>query len=83
MNLLSLGMYSLLTYFHVYWLIEHLEDGGGMRSLSSLFILQNIMEKIRFIHNLGTESLPCDYFDMICGTSTGGYLHDQCCKVSR
>ena len=57
MNLVSLGMYSLLTYFHVYWLIEHSEDGGGIRGLSSLFILQNIMEKIRFIHNLGNEPL--------------------------
>ena len=43
-----------------------------MRGLSSLYILQNIMEKIRFIYDLNTEPLPCDYFDMICGTSTGG-----------
>ena len=31
------------------------------------------MEKIRFIHDLSIEPLPCGYFDMICGTSTGGY----------
>lgn len=49
-------------------------DGGGIRGLSSLFILQNLMEKIRFIHDLGAEPLPCDYFDMICGTSTGGII---------
>ncbi len=30
------------------------------------------MEKIRFIYDLNIEPLPCDYFDMICGTSTGG-----------
>lgn len=48
---------------------------GGIRELSSLSILQNIMEKIPFIDNLSSEPLPCDYFDMICGTSNGGYPH--------
>jgi len=31
------------------------------------------MEKIKFIHDYEIEPLLCDYFDMICGTSTGGY----------
>ncbi|KAI4194978.1 MAG: hypothetical protein LQ350_007464 [Teloschistes chrysophthalmus] len=34
------------------------KDGGGIRGLSSLFILQNIMEKIRFIGELSSEPLP-------------------------
>lgn len=51
------------------------KDGGGIRGLSSLFILQNIMEKIRFISELSSEPLPYDYFDIIYGTSTGGYPH--------
>ena len=72
MNLLSLGMSSLSTSFQEFQLTASFKDGGGIRGLSSLFILQNIMEKIRFIHDLGVEPLPCDYFDMICGTSTGG-----------
>lgn len=73
MNLLSLGMSSLSAEFQDFWLTVSSEDGGGIRGLSSLFILENIMEKIRFIHDLSIEPLPCDYFDMICGTSTGGY----------
>jgi patatin-like phospholipase/acyl hydrolase len=51
-------------------------DGGGVRGLSSLIILKRIM------HVLGereesdkTKPLrPCEYFDMIAGTSTGGLI---------
>lgn len=45
-------------------------DGGGVRGLSSLHILQRIMEGV----NPGNTARPCDYFDMICGTSTGGLI---------
>lgn len=45
-------------------------DGGGVRGLSSLLILQRIMEFI----NPDDPPRPCDYFDMICGTSTGGLI---------
>ena len=31
------------------------------------------MQKIKFIEDLDTEPLPYDYFDIICGTSTGRY----------
>ena len=72
MNLLALGNHYFPTSFHQFWLTKGFKDGGGIRGLSSLFILQNVMEKIRFIHDLSAEPLPCDYFDMICGTSTGG-----------
>ncbi|KAG5645629.1 hypothetical protein DXG03_005620 [Asterophora parasitica] len=47
-------------------------DGGGFRGLGSLLVLQEIM--------LAAESrarqrlLPCDVFDLICGTSTGGLI---------
>jgi patatin-like phospholipase/acyl hydrolase len=71
MNLLSLGRSPIQSYLAE--LIRRPEDGGGIRGLSSLLILQNIMEKIRFVEDLQTEPLPCEYFDMICGTSTGGY----------
>ncbi|KAI9768121.1 MAG: hypothetical protein M1839_004202 [Geoglossum umbratile] len=43
-------------------------DGGGIRGLSSLYVLKRIMETI----NPETPPKPCEYFDMICGTSTGG-----------
>lgn len=45
-------------------------DGGGVRGLSSLYILQQLMQRI----NPEAPPRPCDYFDMICGTSTGGYV---------
>ena len=43
-------------------------DGGGVRGLSSLYILQRLMEAV----NPEKPPKPCDYFDMIGGTSTGG-----------
>ena len=43
-------------------------DGGGVRGLSSLIILQQLMETIE----PDSPPKPCDYFDMIGGTSTGG-----------
>lgn len=49
-------------------------DGGGIRGLSSLFILQDVMLKVQFAAGLSNVPQPCDYFDMICGTSTGGII---------
>ncbi len=43
-------------------------DGGGIRGLSSLLILKEVMKAI----NPSAPPRPCDYFDMIAGTSTGG-----------
>jgi patatin-like phospholipase/acyl hydrolase len=47
-------------------------DGGGVRGLSSLLILQ------RLLHSLSEEDSDtvkaCDYFDLIVGTSTGGLI---------
>jgi Patatin-like phospholipase len=43
-------------------------DGGGVRGLSSLMILQQLMSTI----DPERPPKPCDYFDMIGGTSTGG-----------
>jgi len=45
-------------------------DGGGVRGLSSLQILKQLMEFI----NPEQPPKPCDYFDMIGGTSTGGLI---------
>ena len=47
-------------------------DGGGIRGISSLLILENIMENIRKAEHLGRVPRPCEYFDLIGGTSTGG-----------
>jgi len=43
-------------------------DGGGIRGLSSLYILKRIMESI----NPNSPPKPCEYFDMIGGTGSGG-----------
>ncbi|KAI9893041.1 MAG: hypothetical protein M1814_000925 [Vezdaea aestivalis] len=45
-------------------------DGGGVRGLSSLAILKRLMENI----NPEAPPKPCEYFDMIGGTSTGGLM---------
>lgn len=43
-------------------------DGGGVKGLSTLLILQELMERI----SRENPPKPCDVFDMIGGTSTGG-----------
>jgi hypothetical protein len=48
-------------------------DGGGIRGISELVILEEIMYRVRRVEHLDYDPLPADYFDMICGTSTGGY----------
>jgi patatin-like phospholipase/acyl hydrolase len=45
-------------------------DGGGVRGLSSLMILKQLMEHI----NADNPPRPCDYFNLIGGTSTGGLI---------
>ena len=45
-------------------------DGGGVRGLSSLMILQQLMAAV----DPDAPPKPCDYFDMIGGTSTGGLI---------
>jgi patatin-like phospholipase/acyl hydrolase len=58
-------------------------DGGGVRGLSTLYILQNIMSRLNFTREeAGLQPRkPCEIFDLIGGTSTGGYnVHDATCK---
>lgn len=55
-------------------------DGGGIRGLSELLVLEEIMKRIDVDESReSTQSkkplkprLPADYFDLIGATSTGG-----------
>ncbi|KAJ7747516.1 hypothetical protein B0H16DRAFT_1888734, partial [Mycena metata] len=59
-------------------------DGGGIRGLSELLIVKEIMHRLMFEENetrrisglplLKSTPKPCDYFDLIGGTSTGGII---------
>ena len=42
-------------------------DGGGVRGLASLYLLKQVLSYVG-------NPMPCDFFDMICGTSTGGLI---------
>ena len=67
LKLLSLGTYQIsprrtpaLNYL----------DGGGIRGLASLIILKYLMQQINRQSTVPVK--PCQYFDLIGGTSTGG-----------
>ena len=49
-------------------------DGGGVRGLSTLYILEDVMLKLKYTARLDHVPAPFEYFDMICGTSTGGII---------
>jgi hypothetical protein len=47
-------------------------DGGGVRGLSTLQILKRLQ---KMMVEMGYANIPpCQIFDMICGTSTGGLI---------
>ena len=47
-------------------------DGGGMRGIIPAKILCELEEELQ--RREGPEARLCDYFDLICGTSTGGII---------
>jgi patatin-like phospholipase/acyl hydrolase len=55
-------------------------DGGGVRGISSLYILKELLAQASRQHSFDnpnaqrTEVQPCNVFDLICGTSTGGLI---------
>lgn len=49
-------------------------DGGGVRGLSSLLVLERLMNEIQQLKGDSQPALPCQYFDLISGTSTGGLI---------
>jgi Patatin-like phospholipase len=61
---------------------KHVTDGGGIRGLSELIIIKEVMFRLMNEENakrkkddeelLSELPKPCEYFDLIGGTSTGG-----------
>ena len=53
-------------------------DGGGVKGLFTILVLQRLIEEVAHIEEArgesNTRTHPCDYFDLIGGTSTGGLL---------
>jgi len=55
-------------------------DGGGVRSVSSLFILKDIMRAVSrqlasdHPNEPKTLTRPCQVFDLICGVGMGGLI---------
>lgn len=49
-------------------------DGGGIRGLSEILILKELMLQVQIQNNLDHRPEPIECFDFICGTSTGGII---------
>ncbi|KAF8920980.1 acyl transferase/acyl hydrolase/lysophospholipase [Dissophora ornata] len=49
-------------------------DGGGVRGLVSLMVLDEIMKRVQKRKGLAETPLPADYFELAAGTSTGGII---------
>lgn len=49
-------------------------DGGGIKGYSALLILRRIIRSLVSEGNLACEPRPCEIFDLIVGTSTGGLI---------
>lgn len=70
LRLLSLG--TIQSFCELFLRLMLTEDGGGIRGLLTLLILQTIMHRIKAEEGLPEPPLPCEYFDLIGGSSTGG-----------
>src|SRR5689334_3141064 len=60
---------NLITFLIM---ILTLLDGGGVRGAVELIVTDYIMETIKKKYNLAETPRPCECFDLIGGTSTGG-----------
>jgi len=49
-------------------------DGGGLRGILSVALLQKIEDVLRARHHKGSDFRLCHYFDLIAGTSTGAII---------
>lgn len=49
-------------------------DGGGVRGIVALEVLNEIMGRVKIRGNLKQTPRPSDYFELAAGTSTGGII---------
>jgi Patatin-like phospholipase len=70
LRLLALGIFLFDVYANL--VADVFKDGGGVRGVSELVILQELMLRIQKLNGLPSTPKPCEIFDIICGTSTGG-----------
>ncbi|TRM59207.1 hypothetical protein BD626DRAFT_608564 [Schizophyllum amplum] len=49
-------------------------DDGGIRGLSMLLLVRDIFHHIQRASGLPSLPLPCEYFDIIAGSGTGGLI---------
>ncbi|RDB16830.1 Kinesin light chain [Hypsizygus marmoreus] len=73
LRLLALGAPSFSSAYAIAD-VQIILDGGGIRGLSELIILEEIMNRIKHLDKLNHVPRPCDYFDLIGGVSTGGLI---------
>ena len=49
-------------------------DGGGLQAISTLLILDRLLDIIQEANKAATKPRPCDVFDVIAGIGAGGWL---------
>ncbi|KAH8823074.1 acyl transferase/acyl hydrolase/lysophospholipase [Flagelloscypha sp. PMI_526] len=49
-------------------------DGGGLLALSELYIIKDLLTRLQHDLDLPSEPLPCDIFDVIGGSGSGGVI---------
>ncbi|KAH6644845.1 acyl transferase/acyl hydrolase/lysophospholipase [Boeremia exigua] len=49
-------------------------DGGGVRGIVALVLLEEVMKRVQKRKGLAEVPLPADYFELAAGTSTGGII---------
>lgn len=49
-------------------------DGGGVRGIVALVLLEELMKRVKEREGLAEVPRPADYFELAAGTSTGGII---------
>src|SRR6186713_744605 len=49
-------------------------DGGGLQAISTLLILDQVLNTIKEQNKVAQKPQPCDVFDVITGIGAGGWL---------